>query len=223
MATRFYLPATVVSTPISPTPDSAWEDVSAIGRNMMRPKKIGDAMTTVSFGDSDATDKDVILRQFISEQLTPGQTITGGQTLKAQARYKERATSCNMFPVVGCRVINGSTVQKTILAVTRGVGNELDATTLTNRGASTSSVAGNYTTVAGDRIVLEMGAGGDPAAGSDHDYDLRLGDAASSDLPENSTATTDDNPWFEMADTLTMSDEIAKPPFETMSPSMQIQ
>ena len=200
MATRFYLPGTAASTPITPTPDAAWEDTSILARAMTSTAKISDPMATVSFNDADATNKDILFRQWISEPLTPGQTITGAQAIKAQVRVAELTTFGEMFLAVGIRIINGTTVQKTVLAVTRD--NVEAATGLTNRQFTATSAATNYTTVADDRIVIEEGMGGDPISG-DHESTMRFGDAAASDLAENDTATTDDNPWVQLTDTLT--------------------
>ena len=198
MATRFYLPKTTASTPITPTPDAAWEDTSVLGRAMTSTAKISDAMALVDFTDLDTSDKDIIFRQYISLALTAGQTITGSQALKAQARVSETSTDNNMFLTVGIRVIasDGTTVQKTVLAVTRD--DTEAATTLTNRKFNATSAATNYTTVAGDRLAVEIGIGGDPdGMFSSHMGAVRFGDAAASDLAEDDTATTDDNPWLD--------------------------
>jgi hypothetical protein len=107
-----------------------------------------------------------------------------------------------MFFALGIRIIaaNGTTVQKTVLDVTRD-GNAA-ATTLTNRLLTATSAATNYTTIAGDFIVAEFGMGGDPNAGSDHDSSIRFGDSAGSDLAENDSGTSDDRPWLELVDNL---------------------
>ena len=71
-----------------------------------------------------------------------------------------------------------------------------------------TSAATNYTTVAGDYLVLEVGVGGDPAVGFNHESGMRFGDAAASDLPEDNTDTTDLNPWVQLTDTLTFVDTL---------------
>lgn len=209
MATRFYCRHSAETTIISPTPDAAWEDQTAFLRAYTRTSRIGNAMADQAFADADATDRDVLMRQYISMELVAGQTITGAQALKAQIRMSERAATCNMFFAIGIRVLasNGTTVRKTVLVVTRD--NSEAAAALTNRQFTATSAATNYTVLAGDRLVFEIGGGGDPAAGSDHDYTLRLGDAAASDLPEDNTDTNDFNPWIELTDTLAF---VADPP-----------
>lgn len=213
MATRLYLPASTAATRISPTPDVAWEDTSALARIVTDTAKISNALANVSFADATNTDKDVLLRQYVTKlPLTVGQTITGGQAIKFQVRALERLAGNNLFTALGIRVVNGTTVNKTVLVVTRD-GVEL-ATSLTNRQFTANSAAVNYTTVAGDFLVIEVGAAGDPAqtGGADHDYTLRLGDSSVTDLAEDDTTTTDDNPWVEMTDTLTfVADTLVTP------------
>jgi carbonic anhydrase/acetyltransferase-like protein (isoleucine patch superfamily) len=214
MATRLYLPASTATTRISPTPDAAWEDTSALARIVTHTAVISNAMASVSFADATNTDKDVLLRQYVTKlPLTVGQTITGSQALKWQVRGLERVAGNNLFTTIGIRVVKGTTVNKTVLVVTRD-GVELSSA-LTNRQFTATSAATNYTTVAGDFLVVEIGAGGDPAntGGADHDYTLRLGDAAAADLAEDDTTTTDNNPWVQFTDTLTfIADTVITPP-----------
>ena len=89
MATRFYLRNTTQATGISPTPDAAWEDTSNLVRAVANTTPTADAMAdVVAPDDADDTDRDVILRQYVSDELTAGQTITGSQAIKAQCRWK---------------------------------------------------------------------------------------------------------------------------------------
>jgi len=207
MATRLYLQAQAGATPISPTPDAAWEDTTILVRTVMATTPGAAPMTTVSFTDNNAALRDILFRQCVSATaLSSGQTVTGGQSLKAQARVSQVALTNNLFLTLGIRIIasDGSTVQKTVLGVTQD--DSEAGTTLVNRQFTASSAATNYTTVAGDYVVIEVGTGGNPDTGSDHDSSLRLGDAATSDLPEDNTDTTDLRPWVELTDTLTFLD-----------------
>ena len=208
MATRLYLPASAATVPISPDADSAWEDTTILARANTSTSKLGNAMATVSFTDSDATEKDVLFRQYISLPLTAGQTITASQDILMVVRAKQGASTNNMFIALCVRVIasDGTTVQKSLLAVARSTVLEISETTLTNRRFTWTSNTGAYVTVAGDRLVLEVGTGGDPTAGSDHDTDLRLGDSAASDLAYDNTSTDDYSPWVEIEQTLTFVD-----------------
>lgn len=199
MATRFYLPSSAAAA-ISPTEDAAWDVNTTLSRMKCSPTKVGDAMTSFSFDDSNLTNRDVIRAQFISDPIE-AQTIAA-QTLEFQARFLESDALNNMFAALCVRVLSndGTTVRGTILALTRGA-TEF-ATSLTNRRmtATTTSV----TSQNGDRIAIEIGAGGDPSTLSPgHDFTVRLGDAAASDLPEDETSTSDFNPWVEFPNTIT--------------------
>lgn len=198
MDIRFYLPSTGAPA-INPDPDAAWEDVSILARLAAVTTKIASAMTTVAFTDSDDTDKDILFRQWVSAALTPGQIITGAQTITFQMRGIQSSAFNAMKLVMGIRVINDDlTVQKIVLAVTRG-SQTLEPSELENRWFAATSVAGNYTTVAGDHLVFEVGTGGDPVtADYNHSSSLRIGDASGSDLPVDNTTTDDYNPWVEL-------------------------
>jgi hypothetical protein len=211
-ATRLYLPATAVTVSFNPLPDAAWEDTTLLARVKTSPVRINDTLATVSFADNNAADKDVLFRQFISPRLVAGQIITGSQLVKAQARVSEVSATNNMFLTIGVRVIaeNGVTVQKTVLNVTRD--DVESVTALTNRQFTATSTATDYTSITGDRLVIEFGMGGDPGGGADHDSSIRFGDSGATDLAEEDTSTTDNNPWIQFTDHLNfeVGDE---PPF----------
>lgn len=204
MATKFYLPSEAASIPIGTTFSSSWEvTASQAFRARASTSKISTAMTTFNVTEASSTAKDIALAMYVSLPLTSGQTVTGGQAITGQCRVSETGSNNNMFWAIGIRVMahDGTTQRKLMLDVTQN-GSEA-ATSLTNRTYSTTSAATNYTTVAGDRIVIEIGMGGDPSGSNPHDFGMRLGDNAASDLPVNNTATTDDNPWVQLNDTLT--------------------
>jgi hypothetical protein len=201
--TRFYLPASTAVTPISPAPNAGWTAQSFLGRAMTDTIKIGDALANVSINDADSTDLRYIFRQYISRELLQNQVITQSQAVKAQCRVSETNAGNNMFFAMVIRVIaaNGSTVQKIVLSITL---DDVEATTsLVNKQyVTTSAATGNYLTVAGDRLVIEIGMSGNPAGANVHDSTMRLGDSSATDLPEDDTSTTDNNPWVELADDL---------------------
>lgn len=205
MATRLYLPSDIIAPPFTPLGGTGWDDESINQYTTFSTSKRSSAMTTVSFADADATSRDIRFYSYVSPELTVGQTVTGSQAVKLQMRGSQVALTNNMFLVFVLHVqnISGPTINKTLFNISAGRDNTELATSLTNRQFTGTSGATNYTTVAGDYIVLNIGTRGDPDAGSDHDSSIRLGDAAASDLPEDDTDTTDLNPWIELADTLT--------------------
>jgi hypothetical protein len=160
-------------------------------------------MTTISnttyYG---STNKDILKQQWVSDPIL-AQTISA-QTVSAQMRAREDDSENSLFLAVGIRVVSndGSTVRGTVLAVTRG-GTQLavHASTLTNRQVSATSTS--VTAQDGDRIVIEIGAGGDPTVSTTHNFALRIGDNAASDLATGNSGTTDNNPWVEFANTIT--------------------
>jgi hypothetical protein len=206
MATRLYLPASAGTVPFSPTPDAAWENTGSLFRARARTVSSGSAIATVNFTDSNNTDQDCLIAQYVTRPLRPGQTVTGAQSLKAQVRCSEVNAGNNLFLTLGIRIVNmlDGLVKKTILAVTRDAV-EIN-TSLQNRQFTATSAATNYTTVEGDCLVIEIGVGGDPASSNTHSSALSLGDNAAADLAEDDTTTTANNPWVELVtDTLQFS------------------
>lgn len=209
MATRFYLPSTGAA-PISPDYSSGWEDTTQASRLKLVTTKISSAMTTATFLDSNATDRDCLVRQWVSAPLA-AQTISA-QTIELQMRCGQvsSAGGGNNFLTWLVKVVapDGTTVRGYIVGSS---GNPRRDDTemafanptppLTNRRdtLTTTSVA----VTAGDYLVIEIGTGGDPGIGSDHDVWLRIGDADASDLPEDDTDTTDKNPWVEFPNDIT--------------------
>ncbi len=198
MATRLYLPSTG-SAPITPAFNAGWEDTTIGARLPCFTTKQASTMTTVSFVDANDTNRDVLFRQYITEPLA--NQLIDVQSVVFRIRAAERATSCNMFTTIDIRLVSndGSVVRGTLVSMRRD-GVEA-ATTLTNRNNTGNSTA--IVCHSGDRLVIEIGMGGDPAAASDHDSDMRIGDNDATDLGANDTDTSDFNPYVEFANTLT--------------------
>ncbi len=197
MATRFYLP-TSGSAAVSPAYDSAWDDTSHVyGRLKGIVTKIGSSFLPRAItGDSDATDKDYLILQYVSDPIA-AQTITA-QTIKWQMKGAEDGSANNLYNTICIRVVSndGSTFRTPdLLSLTR---DDVELTTSeTNRQfyATSSEVEAS----ANDRIVIELGLGGDPTPSGDHNGHLRAGDNYGTDLPENDTETLDYCSWVEFA------------------------
>lgn len=204
MATKLYLRATAGNPPIAPTPSASWTITTGFLRMPMSTAKALNPMATLSFSDSNAANRSILLNQYVSATaLESGQTVTGGQTITAAIRASETNDGNNLFIAIVMRIIasDGTTVRKTMLDVV--LDNVELTTSLVNKNYSNASAATNYTTVAGDYLVIEIGVSGDPAVGQSHSCSLRFGDAAASDLPSDDTETQDLNPWVQLNDTLT--------------------
>jgi hypothetical protein len=206
VATKGSCRNTAQTTGISPAVDAGWgASASNFARCLFSVTRPGsDALTTVTVTETDSTDRNICVRQYIMP-LKKGQTITGAQAVQFVAKFTETTSNNNMNSAFGIRVIHqDGTVKKTVLAVTREAA-EFDVGTpgtLESRNNTATSAATNYTTVAGDYLVVEIGAGGDPSASNPHSYNISLGDNAATDLDASDVDTGADNPWFQLADTL---------------------
>jgi len=214
MASRFYLPSSG-SPAVSVTKSSYWDGTQQSGQaddyasHATSTSKISSAMTTITEnGNTDNTNTNYIYGQWVSAPIA-SQTISA-QTLKVQVRALEESTRANQYLAISVRVVSndGTSVRGTILEARDGT--EL-ATSLTNRGhsATTTQVVAS----ANDRIVIEIGAGGDPdnsgSGANSHDSDMSFGDDSGTDLAENDTTTDAYNPWVEFPNTITFASAAA--------------
>lgn len=199
-ATRFYMPSSGTA-PITVT-SSGW-DVAAFETEIgSSSTPQGTAMTSQAYADSNDTNRNILLGQYVVTSALAAQTISA-QTIKIQVRGFETSTARNLFLAWKVYVVSsdGGTVRGTLVALRRD-GTELSSSgSGQNRGDSATST--EVTSQAGDYLVFEVGIGGDPDAGSDHDGNILIGDVASSDLPENDTETAAYNPWIEFANAIT--------------------
>lgn len=199
MATTLYLQS-ANTPPATPAFNAGWTDTTQATRYPSDSVKHSTSISTVSISDGSNAQVDVLIGQWQTPFLRAGQTITGAQTISIQARFSETNAGNNLFMAWGVYVFNATTLQKTVITK-RNDGTEV-ATSLTNRTDSTTSVAGNYTTVAGDYLVIEIGLEGDPTGSNNHNGSMSIGDNAAADLPSDDTTTTANNPNLILNDTL---------------------
>ena len=194
MATRWYLPETGTAA-VSPSFSSYWTDTSAALRRPLREGNQGTTITDMVFTDADATAKVILFRQYVSDPLN-AQTIAA-QTLSATIREVQVALTNNMKTTMAARLVKEDgtdygTVKTLLTSATKSTEMPTAAAGGFLSGATTSQDA-----AAGDRIVFEIGATGDPDAGSDHDCTLTFGESAATWLV--STSTTSNNPWMQFS------------------------
>ncbi len=211
MATRFYFPDSQAAPVTPPAAGAEWEHVNAQTRALLTVAD-SSALANTAYtpdGADDLTDKDALHRQYVSAALA-AQTI-GVQGITAQFQCFEANAANNLFLTFVIKVISndGTTVQATILAITRDTSTELTTTTATNRNFPSVNTS-SFACAAGDRILVEVGVGGLCAAAGGtqgHNATIRWGCSASSgDLPADDTETgTTFRPWLEFANTLTFS------------------
>lgn len=212
MSTKLYFQSTA-SSPITPAVSSSWDySISAFARYPTSITKASQAMTFISLdGNGDASDNDYCFGQWISGALA-AQTIGGTDVyVKIQMRCMEEAARVNAFLTATVRILSGdgTTVRGTVCALTRD-NTEMVATTnealATNRAWAISSTTA-VSAQEGDRIVIEVGSGGDPSSGSggnSHDSDICVGDASSTDLTiDDDMEVANNNPYCLFEDDIT--------------------
>lgn len=204
MVTRFYFSATATPT-VSPA-FAAWGRTTEAARRTMSPTKDGSSLasTTIWAGDFVVAHSTALSRQFVSDPMIPGIAFTTSNTIKGVVRTMQSHLNDNIDRIPICLKVvseDGSTTRATLKALSHygPTAGEWDAVTLESRRfADGDTLDANYTTVAGDRLVLEIGGQISVFGGMSITGTLRFGSSAASDLPEDETTTTDDNPWFEI-------------------------
>jgi hypothetical protein len=134
-----------------------------------------------------------MLAQYVYGPIA-AQTITGN--ISGQMRVQEASAALNHFFRINVRVFDSTgTVERGTLLSPATVGTEFSDSALTNHSIPSTALT-TTNTQDGDYLVIEIGR-----TGGLGQADMRIGDAATSDLPENETTTDDLNPWIEF-DTL---------------------
>lgn len=205
MATRFYFRENGTA-PITPNVDAGWESSAApfARKPMFTTSDAGDALGTVA-GFTSTAAQDRCHRQLISEPMDAGHTFNTGVTYKCYVQALESATNDNLLSRLGVRILSedGTVVRHTVLAIADYSTATEWNTALRNKAfANGDAGAGSYVTVAGDRLVVEIGH--NDTAGASISGSSRWGSAGSADLGENETSTsTTERPWFETSLNLT--------------------
>jgi hypothetical protein len=198
VATRVYL--SNLAAPAAPAVDAAWESsASPFARAAAVLASIStDSLATVA-GFTSTAGQDRCHRQFVSPQMAAGNVFNTGVTYKAYAQVLESAANDNCVSRLGVRIVSadGSTVRHTILAVADySTATEFNTAIRNKAFANGDAGTGSYTTVAGDRLVIEFGH--NDASGASISASSRWGSGGSTDLPENETdVATTTRPWFE--------------------------
>lgn len=217
MATRLYLCAHEVS-PVSPAL-AAWQQTGLLKRRMRDTLDTTDALTTQAISTT-TPGNTTYHRMLISDCLNAGIAWTSGvSTFTCQIQGLESAANDNVINRVRCvKVVSrdGGTLQATLIALGNASSVVEWNTSLRNLTfLNATTVGANYTTVLGDRLVLEVGS--DDSGGTSISSSLRFGADVNGtgDLAINETDTTTTlRPWLESSVNLT---------FETWSEPTIIQ
>ena len=211
MATRLYF-SYLDASDIAPAYDGSWGRTTEAARRLMTTDNNGDSASLVSVwaNGSVSANGTALSRQFITGPMAAGISFSTSNTIKGVVGVWESGTNDNInrIPVVLKVVSNdGSTVRATLKAFgTYGASTTEWATggRQTRIFFNTTSLGANYTTVAGDRLVLEIGAQVSAAGGSTVTGNMHWGrDNFSGDHAFTETDTANKNPWIELDLTLT--------------------
>ena len=216
MATRFYFRASATPA-VSPAFHASWDVTGGATRRQMSTTKLaGDTVTSVS--NSGSLSQDVLIVQLVSDPMASGISIPDASDIEGWSYFLEASGSNNAITAAAVRVFSqdGTTVRSELSGVVHGSGGEFPFTGFPARARdfmSGSTVGGSaYTTVAGDRLVVEVGHFNTALSGSPN-ASMRIGsDATGSDAPEdqNNESLTALG-WFEFEPNVTFLADVTAP------------
>lgn len=197
MATRLYLTRTAFSV-VNPGTMFTWgSSVKSIFSLGLTNPAASTFLTSTYTGYGAGT---VLFRQFITVPLAAGIVFDTTTSWTMVMRQSESSTSANAFQLFGVALVSSDgTVTRDKFDALEKDGTEL-STSLTARSNAKASASGlNATTIAGDRLVLEVGWDQD-ATGS-YSISNSLGNTGSDLSGDGDTAIR--NPYLDCSVTLT--------------------
>jgi hypothetical protein len=214
--TRLYFPVSTASA-VNPAFDAGWEENSEATRRKLENVKGSDAITLgddIDIGPPDDSGDQEIDRQYVSTRMDAGAVfVIGVTTVSMQLMMREFALSDNVDKcIIGIRVVSedGGTVMATLLGVANyGITAEFAAGAAGRNKtcADGDTLTGSYTSLLGERLVVEIGyqtTGADTSPIAEAKYGQNA-----TDLPVNETQTTDGAGWIEFSNTITFAGEAA--------------
>jgi hypothetical protein len=210
MATRFYLCSPTANPNISPAYGGGWTTNTWAARKRMFTVKDSTAMASTTFwaNGAVAANATTLVRQFVSDPMVAGIAFTTGSTIKCYIRCFESGANDNINrQPIGVYVYSndGLTLRATMKTVAHIGPNTTEwNTALRNKTLADGDVLGTgHTTLVGDRLVIEVGAQVSSAGGTTVTGTMSFGCNSATDIAENETGTTADNPWFEISNNIT--------------------
>lgn len=206
-ATRFRLTADTAAPAVSPAIQTYSHDQ---GTRRKLVTSDSSALTTSAYNPDGAAHEvigDSHHIQLVSAPMDASITFTNADTIKMTQQGTEATANANLFLQLFVSIVSedGGTVRRTLRSKVVD-GAEMN-TTLQSRFHTTTQDGATYTTVAGDRLVVEISVQGTPAGAgaNNHNASLRWGgNGAGGDLLENDTQTgTTLNPWIEFVPNIT--------------------
>lgn len=178
----------------------------------MDTTKDGSALTglTTFGGTSPAANASSLLAQYVSPPMAAGVAFATTDTFSGIIKVAESATNDNINrqPIaLKVYAANGSSLQATLKALGHygPTTTEWPTTAATKEFGNAVALGANYTTVAGDVLVLEFGAQVDATGGTSVTGTMTVGSSAASDYALTEGLTTSLNPWFEISRTITFA------------------
>jgi len=169
--TRLYFSASTASS-VNPSFDS-WGYTAEAGRYALLSAKgvSGESLVLGTQIGPSTTGVTQLDRQYVSEPMSAGQVFTSGSTfLKAQLQCREFNPGDNTRSGLSVRIVSqdGSTTRATLLPISNyGLATDefVNNPNLRNAAyANGDTVTASYTTISGDRLVIEVGYTDDAGA-----------------------------------------------------------
>ncbi len=203
MATRIYLPQTGAA-PITPA-FGTWTETTGADRIAGVATRIGSAMTSKTQAHTaTAANSTFLSRQYVFGPLA-AQTIPVS-TIKGTIRVLESAANDNLDAMrLLVRVVSGdgATYRTPVLyGPTNGTVAEFN-TALRAKRLATGGATASVVVSAGDYLVIEIGTT-NTTVGTSLSDSISYGDNSATDLGDNETDTAANNPFVEIAATITL-------------------
>ena len=205
MATRFRLTNDTTAPAVSP----ALETYSHNAPTTVRRKLLtsdSSALTTTAYtpdGADHIAAGDALWCQFVSDPMMAGRTFSNGAAISLAMQGLEAHANNNLNIQLFVEIVSqdGNTSRRVLRAKVEHA-TEL-GTSLSSFLLSTTQGGADYTTVAGDRLLIEIAVEGTPAATGGvqgHNGSMRFGgNGAGGDITADGQTGTTLNPWFEVA------------------------
>jgi len=206
MATRFYLPSSGTPPLGSLGVRSDWEQTTGLVRLPCKTTKQNTALTSSNRTWASTSTQQWAWYQFQSDQLMGAYTWATTDTVSmVLGKLAETSTSGDTHLAYLIRVVSsdGST-ERGVIGLYHATSTEFATTTPNTRIHSVrTNGATNFSSQAGDRIIIEIGVHGfTPAAES---IQMRVGDpTAAADFALTAALTTDLCPWVELSRTVSL-------------------
>ena len=198
MATRFYLPISGASG-ILPAVSTSWYGAASSGLGqglLMVTTRINTVITEKTHADSDSSDRHFYFGQWVSARLQPQSLPQQTFTIAVRNNETDAKNNMQMHFIIRILAADNTTYQDVVSFTDEG----------SERGttAGVSFWTGNTTArtlVGGDRLVAEIGLGGDPTTTAVHNGSMWFGDNNANDNVGTDGDTNNYNPWINFGTT----------------------